>query len=196
MGNGSLETPNQLIQQAVIAHYGPVIKTVGDTFLVDFPLAVQCAQQEQAELRMSYGFYCLQYLGCLPHLRNIRLALPDLPGIFAEPTLLSSAGISQLDIPQRIPTDLQRAQLTLRMREYELHEGVNVFTNLASFIAACAALQPPLATGSSPALPTRGHQRRFSTERIHNEAVYWDQGCRALAAPRAPVAPLLLHSYL
>ncbi len=54
MGNGSKETPNQLIQQAVVAHYGYVIETVGDTFLVDFPPvvhAMQCAQQEQAELR-------------------------------------------------------------------------------------------------------------------------------------------------
>src|SRR5262245_28739392 len=42
---------NQVIRQAVTAHKGTVIKTVGDAFLVDFPSvvnAVQCAQQVQA----------------------------------------------------------------------------------------------------------------------------------------------------
>jgi adenylate cyclase len=45
---------NEIIQQAVAAHHGQVIKTVGDAFLVDFPSvvnAVQCAQQIQAHLR-------------------------------------------------------------------------------------------------------------------------------------------------
>jgi class 3 adenylate cyclase len=49
-----LDTHNQLIQQAVTAHHGTVIKTVGDAFLVDFPSvvnAVECAQQIQAEFR-------------------------------------------------------------------------------------------------------------------------------------------------
>jgi class 3 adenylate cyclase len=49
-----LETHNQLIQQAVAAHHGAVIKTVGDAFLVDFPSvvhAVQCAQEVQAQLQ-------------------------------------------------------------------------------------------------------------------------------------------------
>ena len=44
---------NQIIQQAVAAHHGAIIKTVGDAFLVDFPSvvnAVQCAQQVQAQL--------------------------------------------------------------------------------------------------------------------------------------------------
>src|SRR5216684_1331033 len=48
-----LDVHNQLIQQAVAAHHGAVIKTVGDAFLVDFPSvvhAVQCAQQIQAQL--------------------------------------------------------------------------------------------------------------------------------------------------
>ena len=43
---------NQLIHQAVAAHHGVVIKTVGDAFLVDFPSvvnAVQCAQAIQAQ---------------------------------------------------------------------------------------------------------------------------------------------------
>ncbi len=47
----------RLIQQAVSAHHGHVIKTVGDAFLVDFPSvvhAVQCAQQIQSQLR-SYN---------------------------------------------------------------------------------------------------------------------------------------------
>jgi adenylate cyclase len=47
-----LDTHNQLIRQAVTAHHGTVIKTVGDAFLVDFPSvvhAVQCAQQIQAQ---------------------------------------------------------------------------------------------------------------------------------------------------
>lgn len=49
-----LDTHNHIIQQAVTAHHGTVIKTVGDAFLVDFPSvvhAVQCAQQIQAQLR-------------------------------------------------------------------------------------------------------------------------------------------------
>lgn len=48
-----LDTHNRLIRQAVAAHHGTVIKTVGDAFLVDFPSvvhAVQCAQQIQAQL--------------------------------------------------------------------------------------------------------------------------------------------------
>ncbi len=49
-----LDVHNQIIQQAVAAHHGMVIKTVGDAFLVDFPSvvhAVQCAQQIQAHLQ-------------------------------------------------------------------------------------------------------------------------------------------------
>jgi class 3 adenylate cyclase len=49
-----LAVRNQIIQQAVTAHNGAVIKTVGDAFLVDFPSvvhAVQCAQQVHAHLR-------------------------------------------------------------------------------------------------------------------------------------------------
>ncbi|MBI3796633.1 MAG: tetratricopeptide repeat protein [Deltaproteobacteria bacterium] len=49
-----LDVHNQLIQQAVAAHHGTVIKTIGDGFLVDFPSvvhAVQCAQQLHAQLR-------------------------------------------------------------------------------------------------------------------------------------------------
>src|SRR5713226_1305141 len=50
-----LDVHNQLIQQAVAAHHGAVIKTVGDAFLVDFPSvvhAVQCAQQVQTQFRV------------------------------------------------------------------------------------------------------------------------------------------------
>src|SRR5437867_2415579 len=49
-----LETHNRIIQQAVAAHHGTVIKTVGDAFLVDFPSvvhAVQCAQEIQQQFR-------------------------------------------------------------------------------------------------------------------------------------------------
>ena len=49
-----LAVHNQIIQQAVAAHHGTVIKTVGDAFLVDFPSvvhAVQCAQQVQTQFR-------------------------------------------------------------------------------------------------------------------------------------------------
>jgi adenylate cyclase len=49
-----LEVHNQIIQHAVTAHHGAVIKTVGDAFLVDFPSvvhAVQCAQQIQAQFK-------------------------------------------------------------------------------------------------------------------------------------------------
>src|SRR5437870_10486317 len=49
-----LDTHNQIIQHAVAAHHGTVIKTVGDAFLVDFPSvvhAVQCAQQIQTQFR-------------------------------------------------------------------------------------------------------------------------------------------------
>ena len=45
-----LDVHNQIIQHAVAEHHGPVIKTVGDAFLVDFPSvvhAVQCAQQSK-----------------------------------------------------------------------------------------------------------------------------------------------------
>src|SRR3989442_11961882 len=50
-----LDTHNQIIQHAVAAYHGTVIKTVGDAFLVDFPSvvhAVQCAQAIQAQFRM------------------------------------------------------------------------------------------------------------------------------------------------
>src|SRR5713101_2376102 len=49
-----LTAHNQIVQQAVAAHKGAVIKTVGDAFLVDFPSvvnAVQCAQQIQIQFR-------------------------------------------------------------------------------------------------------------------------------------------------
>jgi adenylate cyclase len=49
-----LDVHNQTIQQAVAAHHGLVIKTVGDAFLVDFPSvvhAVQCAQEIQSQFR-------------------------------------------------------------------------------------------------------------------------------------------------
>ena len=49
-----LAVHNQIIQQAVTAHRGTVIKTVGDAFLVDFPSvvhAVQCAQLVQAQFQ-------------------------------------------------------------------------------------------------------------------------------------------------
>jgi adenylate cyclase len=49
-----LEVHNQIVQQAVNAHHGHVIKTVGDAFLVDFPSvvhAVQGAQAVQAQLQ-------------------------------------------------------------------------------------------------------------------------------------------------
>ena len=49
-----LDIHNQLIQHAVSAHHGHVIKTIGDAFLVDFPSvvhAVQCAQVIQQQLR-------------------------------------------------------------------------------------------------------------------------------------------------
>ena len=49
-----LEVHNQLIHQAVAAHHGHIIKTIGDAFLVDFPSvvhAVQCAQQIQNQFR-------------------------------------------------------------------------------------------------------------------------------------------------
>jgi adenylate cyclase len=48
-----LDVHNQIVQQAVAAHHGHVIKTIGDAFLVDFPSivhAVQCAQQIQQRL--------------------------------------------------------------------------------------------------------------------------------------------------
>ncbi|MBI3303267.1 MAG: adenylate/guanylate cyclase domain-containing protein, partial [Deltaproteobacteria bacterium] len=49
-----LAVHNQLIQQAVAAHHGQIIKTAGDGFLVEFSSvvnAVQCAQHIQAQLR-------------------------------------------------------------------------------------------------------------------------------------------------
>jgi adenylate cyclase len=49
-----LAVHNQVIRQAVAEHYGTVIKTIGDAFLVDFPSvvhAVQCAQQIHAQFR-------------------------------------------------------------------------------------------------------------------------------------------------
>jgi len=53
-----LAVHNQVIQQAVAAHHGTAIKTVGDAFLVDFPSAVhavQCAQSIQAHFRAHNG---------------------------------------------------------------------------------------------------------------------------------------------
>src|SRR5215813_3059914 len=53
-----LEVHNHIIEQAVAAHRGHVIKTAGDGFLVEFPSvvhAVQCAQQIQAQLRAHNG---------------------------------------------------------------------------------------------------------------------------------------------
>src|SRR5713101_3368463 len=47
-----LAVHNQVIEQAIAAHHGHVIKTFGDAFLVDFPSvvhAVQCAQRIQAQ---------------------------------------------------------------------------------------------------------------------------------------------------
>ncbi len=49
-----LDMHNHIIQQAVAAHHGAVLKTVGDAFLVDFPSvvhAVQCAQDIQAQFK-------------------------------------------------------------------------------------------------------------------------------------------------
>ncbi len=49
-----LAVHNRIIEQAVAAHQGHVIKTVGDAFLVDFPSvvnAVQCAQQIHSQFR-------------------------------------------------------------------------------------------------------------------------------------------------
>ena len=49
-----LAVHNQVIEQAIAAHHGHVIKTFGDAFLVDFPSvvhAVQCAQHVQAQFR-------------------------------------------------------------------------------------------------------------------------------------------------
>jgi adenylate cyclase len=45
---------NQVIEQAVAAHQGHVIKTAGDGFLIEFPSvvhAIQCAQRIQAQFR-------------------------------------------------------------------------------------------------------------------------------------------------
>jgi adenylate cyclase len=50
-----LAVHNQVVEQAIAAHHGHVIKTMGDGFLVDFPSvvhAVQCAQHMQAQLRV------------------------------------------------------------------------------------------------------------------------------------------------
>jgi adenylate cyclase len=49
-----LDIHNQVIEQAVAAHQGHVIKTAGDGFLIEFPSvvhAVQCAQDIQAQFR-------------------------------------------------------------------------------------------------------------------------------------------------
>ncbi len=49
-----LEVHNHIVQQAVVAHHGHVIKSTGDGFLVDFPAvvhAVQCAQGIQDHFR-------------------------------------------------------------------------------------------------------------------------------------------------
>jgi len=50
-----LDVHNRIVQQAVNAHHGSVIKTIGDAFLVDFPSvvhAVQCGQAIQQQLRI------------------------------------------------------------------------------------------------------------------------------------------------
>lgn len=51
-----LEVHDRLVEQAVAAHQGQVIKTTGDGFLLEFASvvhAVQCAQAIQAHLRSS-----------------------------------------------------------------------------------------------------------------------------------------------
>jgi class 3 adenylate cyclase len=52
-----LSIHNQIIEQVVATHQGHVIKTAGDSFLIEFPsvvLAVQCAQRIQKQLQ-SYN---------------------------------------------------------------------------------------------------------------------------------------------
>ena len=51
-----LETHNQIIQHAVAAHQGQVIKTVGDAFLVDFPSVVNAVQGAQ-QIRSQFKTY-------------------------------------------------------------------------------------------------------------------------------------------
>lgn len=60
-----LETHNQVVQQAVAEHHGEVMKTVGDAFLVAFPLFVKKPNNDGPRLRYAYGS-CGCFLSTLP----------------------------------------------------------------------------------------------------------------------------------
>jgi class 3 adenylate cyclase len=95
-----LDTHNALIRQAVAEHHGTIIKTGGDSFLVDFPSvvhAMQCAQQIQAQ-------FCAHNAGKEPAEQiHVRIGSKRSPG----ETVVSGLSFSDKTVSRGAPGQLR-----------------------------------------------------------------------------------------